>query len=148
MSKLEASQGSSSRRSSSIQILPPASLSPPAAKEKEKMENEPKTDLLPDWITWEIEHPVAMGDGRNNQMIKIGPTLVRLGYTEEQLVEIFHDMYDDLGQSKSARSKRSLGTPSRSPRENPPTLTPRNSGVGSKKPKGSPPRCAACSRRF
>ena len=55
------------------------------------------TQHLPDWITWEINHPLAMGGGRNNQMIRIGPTLIRLGYTEEQLIEIFNNMYSDLG---------------------------------------------------
>jgi hypothetical protein len=50
---------------------------------------------IPDWVQYEIDHPKAMGQGRNNQMIKIGPTLIRNGLTPEQVDEIFHTMFPD-----------------------------------------------------
>src|SRR5205823_7912429 len=50
---------------------------------------------IPEWVQYEIDHPKAMGEGRNNQMIKIGPTLMRSGATPEQAEEIFHTMFPD-----------------------------------------------------
>jgi hypothetical protein len=50
---------------------------------------------IPEWVQYEIDHPKAMGEGRNNQMIKIGPILMRLGLTAEQVEEIFHTMFPD-----------------------------------------------------
>jgi hypothetical protein len=50
---------------------------------------------IPAWVQYEIDHPKAMGEGRNNQMIKIGPTLIRNGFTPEQVEEIFHTMFPD-----------------------------------------------------
>lgn len=44
-----------------------------------------------------MEHPLAMGEGRNDQMIRIGPTLLRGGMDPEALEEKFHDMYPDIG---------------------------------------------------
>jgi hypothetical protein len=50
---------------------------------------------IPDWVQYEIDHPRAMGEGRNNQMIKIGPTLIRNGLRPEDVEEIFHTMFPD-----------------------------------------------------
>jgi hypothetical protein len=52
---------------------------------------------VPDWVLEEIEHPLAMGEGRNNQMVKIGPTMLRHGMDPEALEEKFHEMYPDIG---------------------------------------------------
>lgn len=38
-----------------------------------------------------------MGEGRNNQMVRIGPTLLRGGIDSEALEEIFQGMYSDIG---------------------------------------------------
>jgi hypothetical protein len=58
------------------------------------MDDEPK---LPDWVIEELENPVAMGEGRNNQMIRIGPTMLRYGMDPEALEEKFAEMYPDIG---------------------------------------------------
>jgi hypothetical protein len=54
-----------------------------------------KVLTIPAWVQYEIDHPKAMGQGRNNQMIKIGPTLIRNGLTPEHVEEIFHTMFPD-----------------------------------------------------
>jgi hypothetical protein len=50
---------------------------------------------IPDWIQEEIDNPKEMGAGRNNQMIKIGPSLLRLGMAAAELDELFHAMFPD-----------------------------------------------------
>jgi hypothetical protein len=54
---------------------------------------------VPDWVQYEIDHPADEG-GRNNQLIKIGPTILRSGGTIDQLGEIFSDMHPDLPWSE------------------------------------------------
>jgi hypothetical protein len=46
-------------------------------------------------VQYEIKHPKAMSEGRNNQMIKIGPTLIRNGWMQDQVEEIFAAMFPD-----------------------------------------------------
>jgi hypothetical protein len=67
-----------------------------AASECRADDSETRSILaIPDWVQYEIDHPKPMGEGRNNQMIKIGPTLMRNGLTPEQVEEIFHTMFPD-----------------------------------------------------
>jgi hypothetical protein len=54
---------------------------------------------VPDWVQYEIEHPADEG-GRNNQLIKVGPTILRCGGTADQLGEIFSKMHPDLPWSE------------------------------------------------
>jgi hypothetical protein len=54
-----------------------------------------KIITIPRWVKYEIDNPREMGDGRNNQLIKIGPTLMRNGVSPEQVREIFHTMFPD-----------------------------------------------------
>jgi hypothetical protein len=52
---------------------------------------------LPEWVQDELANPLAMGEGRNNQMIKLGPTILRCGMDPEGLFELFCGMYGDFG---------------------------------------------------
>lgn len=52
---------------------------------------------VPSWVKDEIDHPLAMGEGRNNQMVRIGPTLLRNGMDVDALEELFQEMYPDIG---------------------------------------------------
>jgi len=54
---------------------------------------------FPDWVICEIENPADEG-GRNQQLIKIGPTILRCGATLERLEEIFQDMQPDLPEGE------------------------------------------------
>ena len=56
-------------------------------------------EQLPSWVTDELMNPVPMGSGRNDQMIRIGPTLVRAGHDADSLFDLFWDLYGDLDQS-------------------------------------------------
>lgn len=58
--------------------------------------NEP----LPEWLRDELDAPCAMGEGRNDQMIRIGPTLIKLGHDADSLFELFCDLYGDLDASQ------------------------------------------------
>lgn len=49
------------------------------------------------WIREEIAAPAAMGEGRNDQMIRIGPSMIRAGFTVPELYEVFCQMFSDCG---------------------------------------------------
>jgi hypothetical protein len=61
----------------------------------------------PAWVKRELAHPKPEG-GRNEQMIKVGPELLRCGHDVDSLFELFCDTYPDmaereiLGVAKSA----------------------------------------------
>jgi len=55
---------------------------------------------IPRWIKNEIDAPLAMGEGRNNQMIKVGPSLIRLGMDPEELFDLFCGMYPDIDDNQ------------------------------------------------
>src|SRR5205807_1735227 len=76
---------------------------------------------IPEWVQYEIDHPKAMGEGRNNQMIKIGPTLMRSGATPEQVEEIFHTMFPDGPSGEIAAVVRNSIRFAKLPTKNVPT---------------------------
>jgi hypothetical protein len=53
----------------------------------------------PAWVEWELSHPKDLGDGRNNQMIKIGPALLRCGHDVDSLYELFCNLYPDANST-------------------------------------------------
>lgn len=55
---------------------------------------------IPGWIANEIKNPLAMGEGRNNQMIRIAPSLIRLGISTDTIRETFLDIYDNIGSKQ------------------------------------------------
>src|SRR5262245_22642238 len=58
------------------------------------------SSMVPTWVFDEIDDPKARGEGRNNQMVRIGPELIRHGATEDDLRRVFHRMYDQLGDEQ------------------------------------------------
>jgi hypothetical protein len=52
---------------------------------------------IPAWIDRHLKHPAKMGEGRNNEIIQIGPSLLRLGMQPEQLRSLCHTIYPDIG---------------------------------------------------
>ncbi len=56
-----------------------------------------KLEGAPEWCLPEILRPKALGEGRNNQMIQLGPSLVReCSFDDEDLFELFTAMFPDL----------------------------------------------------
>lgn len=51
--------------------------------------------ILPAWVMDEVEAPTTEG-GRNDQAIRIGPTLLRHGYNEAELLTLFEELYPGL----------------------------------------------------
>lgn len=58
---------------------------------------------LPEWLRREIAHPATEG-GRNEQMIRIAPALIRLGYSSVELHCLFDQMYGGEITSKEISS--------------------------------------------
>ena len=61
---------------------------------------------VPRWVQREIDDPAPEG-GRNQQMIKIGPSLIRDGWSVDDLVELFQEMFPDLPESEIAKTCQS-----------------------------------------
>lgn len=63
--------------------------------------------MMSNWIKRELDNPADEG-GRNQQMIRIGPTLMRdHGYTFDSLVELFQGMFPELGEREITTTCRS-----------------------------------------
>jgi hypothetical protein len=60
----------------------------------------PWRDVLPDWVVKEIDAPVAEGEGRNNQMIRLAPRMLEHGLDPFELLTIFRGMYGILDYEK------------------------------------------------
>jgi hypothetical protein len=54
---------------------------------------------FPDWVNREIDSPAEEG-GRNQQCIKIGPTILRCGATSDELEGIFERMHPELDDTE------------------------------------------------
>lgn len=50
------------------------------------------------WLYRELSHPCAAGEGRNNQMIKLTPRMLELGWDEEAILEKFNEIYELDGE--------------------------------------------------
>jgi hypothetical protein len=49
---------------------------------------------LESWLARQLDNPVGMGEGRNNQMIQLAPRMFELGWDEEAIFEKFLEVYD------------------------------------------------------
>ncbi len=61
---------------------------------------------MPKWVQRELDDPAAEG-GRNQQMIKVGPTLIRAGWDVDALVSLFSGIFPDLAESEIAKTCQS-----------------------------------------
>jgi hypothetical protein len=62
---------------------------------------------VPEWVQDELNAP-AMEGGRNDQMISVGPTLLRCGHTVDSLFELFRALYpDDVSDTEILTTCRS-----------------------------------------
>jgi hypothetical protein len=69
---------------------------------------------LPTWIECELANPLAEGEGRNNQMIKVAPTMLRCGWSVEQVFDTFKRIYDlEDDDSKDTEIERVLRSAAR-----------------------------------
>ncbi len=53
-----------------------------------------QNNRLPEWVECELASPVGEGEGRNNQMIRVAPTMLRHGWTREEVFEEFKRVYE------------------------------------------------------
>lgn len=60
---------------------------------------EKKKRDLPLWLEEELAAPAEEGD-RNAQLIRIGPSLIRHGYTPDELLDIFHTMQPEIHEDE------------------------------------------------